>query len=73
MLVTFLVHCFLVPIPPIEMIQRRNVTIGVHVFDNLIQSCRENLDQFVTSFFDVVTQLLDSKNYDLQIMGTNSV
>lgn len=52
--------------------RRQFVEIGVNIFVSLTQSCATSLDRFITSFFDVIEQLIVSKVEDLQILGTNS-
>lgn len=52
----------------------RNVVIAMEALDQLLMACHsQSIKPFVESFLHMVAKLLESKEPDLQVLGTNSV
>eukprot|EP00051_Salpingoeca_urceolata_P006993 m.92521 g.92521 ORF g.92521 m.92521 type:complete len:141 (+) comp15070_c0_seq3:278-700(+) len=47
--------------------------IGVQAFDSLLQACHSSLSLFAVSLLRVVEMLLDAREHEFQIIGTNTV
>eukprot|EP00051_Salpingoeca_urceolata_P006994 m.92533 g.92533 ORF g.92533 m.92533 type:complete len:443 (+) comp15070_c0_seq4:278-1606(+) len=46
--------------------------IGVQAFDSLLQACHSSLSLFAVSLLRVVEMLLDAREHEFQIIGTNT-
>lgn len=52
----------------------RYVVIAMEALDQLLMACHsQSIKPFVESFLHMVAKLLESKEPDLQVLGTNSV
>lgn len=52
----------------------RNVVIAMEALDQLLMACHsQSIKPFVESFLHMVAKLLESREPDLQVLGTNSV
>lgn len=56
------------------LIDLRYVVIAMEALDQLLMACHsQSIKPFVESFLHMVAKLLESREPDLQVLGTNSV